>query len=227
MDVYLIPVGGKEYELYCEAGDEPDMAPEAATGLRGRLLVRFHTVVDAAERARRPPHTAEAPPRSLWARAKARSLRWIAEKIAEQRLLWRLQRGNEAEAHYADDMAEAEAGALLLAILRRDGDRHRRWLIIDALLFVASGVFMVLPGPNLIAYYFAFRVVGHYLSMRGARNGCQAITWRLQPSAALTDLRGALSLAGAERDAALERVAAALHLEHLVTFVTRMAPTTG
>ncbi len=227
MEVYLIPVGGTGYELYCESDDEPELAPAAPSGFRGKLLVRFQTVVDAAERARHPqPAGDEAHQTSAWGRLKAGALRWVAEKIAEQRLLWRLQRPTEATAHHPDDTSEVEASGLLLGILRRDRDRHRRWLIIDGLIFVASGVLTPLPGPNVIAYYFAFRVVGHYLSMRGAKNGYAAIRWRLQPSAALTDLRAALSLGAPDRDAALERVAAALHLDHLVTFVRRTAAIT-
>ena len=32
-----------------------------------------------------------------------------------------------------------------------------------------SGLLFLVPGPNVIAYYFAFRMVGHYFSLRGAR----------------------------------------------------------
>ena len=38
-------------------------------------------------------------------------------------------------------------------------------------LLIVSGVLALVPGPNVLAYYFAFRVVGHWLSMRGARQG--------------------------------------------------------
>ncbi len=228
MDVYLIPTGNGEYELYCESGDDPETVGVAPTGLRGKLLVQFQTVVAAAEQARRRHAQGDTRREAgAWSRLKARGLRWIAEKIAEQRLLWRLQRRNEATAIYPDDIPEAQAGALLLAMLRRDGDRHRRWLVIDALLFIASGVLMVVPGPNLVAYYFAFRLVGHYLSMRGARQGSRAVTWQMLPSAPLTDLRQALSLAGEDRNAALDRVAAALGLDHLATFVRRTASVAG
>ena len=38
----------------------------------------------------------------------------------------------------------------------------------------------------LLGYYFLFRIVGHYLSLRGARQGLVVITWTKTPSAALT-----------------------------------------
>ena len=53
-------------------------------------------------------------------------------------------------------------------MLRRDHDRHRIWLVVNTVLLVLSAVLALVPGPNLVAYYFAFRVVGHWLSMRGA-----------------------------------------------------------
>ena len=93
---------------------------------------------------------------------------WIAEKIAEQRLLWRLRNESELLLHYPDDMSAEDATTLARAELQREADRHMKWIIIDGLLFVASGVFFLVPGPNLIAYYFGFRLVGHYLSRRGA-----------------------------------------------------------
>ena len=58
---------------------------------------------------------------------------------------------------------------------RRDFEKHRFWLTIDALGFIASGLLFLVPGPNAVAYYFAFRLVGHYLSMRGARQGLSVV----------------------------------------------------
>ena len=52
--------------------------------------------------------------------------------------------------------------------MRRDLGKHRRWLVIDALLLAVSVPLTLIPGPNVPALYFSFRVVGHFLSMRGA-----------------------------------------------------------
>ena len=62
--------------------------------------------------------------------------------------------------------------------LARDLKKHRRWLAIDSVLMVLFGVVLfAVPGPNIVGYYFAFRVVGHYLSFRGARQGLNAVSW--------------------------------------------------
>ena len=47
---------------------------------------------------------------------------------------------------------------------------------------------MLLPGPNLIGYYFAFRVIGHFLSWRGARQALGHVAWRPRAEPRLTEL---------------------------------------
>jgi hypothetical protein len=150
-------------------------------------------------------------------------MRWVAESIAEQRLLWHLRRQTQACLFYPDDIDEARATAELRAQLKRDYDKHRFWLIIDALLFVASGVFFFVPGPNVIAYYFAFRVVGHYFSWRGARCGLSGITWTAERSVPLGELRRAIPLEPAAREERVQDVAGKLRLEHLASFFARTA----
>jgi hypothetical protein len=120
-------------------------------------------------------------------------------------------------------MDEPSAVATLRAQLTRDYDKHRFWLVIDTIGFIASGLLVLIPGPNVLAYYFAFRMVGHYLSLRGARQGLQRMTWRNQPSAPLSELRRALDLGAEVREHRVRDVADRLHLEHLASFFKRAA----
>jgi hypothetical protein len=226
MDVYLVPIAVDLYELYCEVPDEPE-APEEPqpTGFFRGLKARFTAMLAEAERERRLGGT-ERPPGGWATRAKARSMRWVAESIAEQRLLWHLRRQAGACLYYPDDLDESAATGVLRRQLGRDFDKHRFWLIIDSLLFVASGLLFLVPGPNLVAYYFAFRMVGHYLSMRGARQGLDAVTWTHEQSAPLAELRRAIGLDAEERTRRVHDIADALNLEHLVKFFERTAVTT-
>jgi hypothetical protein len=150
-------------------------------------------------------------------------MRWVAESIAEQRLLWHLRSQTEACLYYPDDRDEESAVRELREHLRRDYEKHRFWLTIHALLFVASGVFFFIPGPNFVAYYFAFRLVGHYLSLRGAKQGLSGVTWKPIKSAELTELRRAIGLAPAIRERRVNEVALQLRLEHLASFFERTA----
>jgi hypothetical protein len=223
MDVYLVPIGADSHELYCEVPDEPEEPVDpASAGFFGRLKLRFSAMLTEAERERHHGPGAQEQ-RGAFGRARARTLRWVAESIAEQRLLWHLRRRSEACLFFPDDLEEPRATALVRRQLARDFDKHRFWLIVDSLGFVGSGVLFFVPGPNIVAYYFAFRMVGHYLSMRGARQGLDVVRWTARQSAPLSELRRAIDLESDERDRRVHAVAATLKLEHLVKFFQRTA----
>jgi len=238
MDVYLVPVGAERHELYCEVPDEPEVDEPEETAPRGgfygnpivsavfgffrRLRVRFREMLAEAERERR--QSRPTPVEGGWlSRVKARSMRWVAESIAEQRLLWHLRQQTDACLMYPDDLAEAAALETMRGSLRRDFDKHRFWLTIDALLLVASGVLALVPGPNVLAYYFAFRVVGHYLSLRGAKQGLSGVRWKTEACEALSELRRAIDLAPDVRERRVHELAHRLRLEHLASFFERTA----
>ncbi len=230
MDVFLIPAGAARYELYCEVADESDApeAPEhaASRGWRRRLFDRFTTLVGAVEAARHgaAERRAARAKRTLPARVRDRMVCWLAEKIAEQRLLWHLRGQHAVTAWFPDDLGEPEASARVMQMLRADAERHRRWLLVDAAGLVVSLALIPIPGPNIALYYFAFRVVGHYLSQRGARHGLGAVEWRMRASDALTDLRIAAMLDDPDaRERRVIEVASRLRLRHLAAFFERIA----
>ncbi len=222
MEVFLVPVGRERYELYCEKADDlPEEGDDRDRhGLFGSLAGRLRRLLaalrDDGPRPRRAPDT--------WSRRlRARLVRWVAEAIAEQRLLWQLRRQSAALLVYPEDLTEPRAMEIVRATLKRDADRHRLWLGVDGALLLASGVLALVPGPNLLAYYFAFRVVGHYLSRRGARQGLCRVAWRARGSTPLVTLREAIFRSPAERAGLVRDVAARLQLAHLAVFVERTA----
>jgi hypothetical protein len=227
MDVFLIPLGADRYELYCEPrAIAPELeADTQVSGLMGRLKRYFREVLAAAEQARSgngtsPQDLANA---GVIARLKQRALAWIADAIAEQRLLWHLRQCPQATLTYPADLSDTEADDIARRILQRDADHHRLWLLIDTLLLLLSALLILLPGPNIIGYYFAFRVVGHYLSWRGARHGLDTVEWQLIPSEPLAELRAAIGMAPVQRTRTLLDVASRLRLDDLPTFVERVA----
>ena len=224
MDVFLIPVGPDRYELYCEIPEEDPSGetPEHDRGFFRGLVRRFSETLASIERERHQEAQAE-PPRGLIARIKARFRRTIAETVAEQRLLWHMRRLTRATAVHPADLEESHVMPVVSSSMKSDFEKHRWWLVINTLLFLASGLLTIVPGPNVIAYYFAFRLVGHFLSMRGARQALDRIEWRTQSSAALARLRALINTDGTERRAELEAIAAELQLEHLPRFFDRVA----
>jgi hypothetical protein len=230
MDVFFIPVGPDRYELYCdEAGDPEDLVGDVQpTGWFASVYQKFKAALAHAEQERLSGETkVHEGPRSWTERMKDRALCWIAEKIAEQRLLWRLRNQSEIEFFYPDDMQEGTSVALARAELQREADRHLKWVIIDGLIFVATGAVALVPGPNVLAYYFGFRLVGHYLSRRGAKQGLTGVRWVSCPSPQLSRLRRAIALVEPERDREVHQVATELHLPHLAKFFERTSVKTA
>jgi hypothetical protein len=225
MDVYLIPLGPDRYELYCEdGGDLAEMADDLPSGFLSGLVHRFRAWLSRVEQEHRESARVQASggaSRSWTRRLRDRVVRWTAERIAEQRLLWHLLRQSDACAVFPDDLPDSRAMTTVRRVLQRDADRHRRWAFVHAVALVLAGLVAVLPGPNLIAYYFAFRLAGHYFSMRGARHGLSRVTWSLRPSRPLAELRAAIALAAPERERAVGAVAATLRLPHLAGFLKR------
>src|SRR5436190_5059018 len=151
MDVFLVPVAPDRYDLYCEEPDRPDPPAEEGTpppGLFRRMALRFREQLAEAERSRRQGPQPGDLRASLLGRVKARSMRWVAESIAEQRLLWQLRGQDGVLLVYPDDMTEAQSRQLLRRSLQRDWERHRFWLIIDSLGGIGSIFLILLPGPN-------------------------------------------------------------------------------
>ena len=136
---------------------------------------RFTEMLRAAEAARARRARGEYDPiDTWWERTRARVLAKVADAVAEQRLLWHLRHLDAAHLYHPSDMTGERALAIMRASMVRDRDRHFRWLVIDTLLMLVLGVgLFFVPGPNVIGYYFAFRVVGHYLSWKGAQAGAR------------------------------------------------------
>ncbi len=225
MDVFLVPVSAERYELYCEEPDELPAPPgvEPSSGVFRRMAHRFREMLAEAERERRRGPVPDGPAPGLAARVKSRLLRYVSETLAEQRLLWQLRGRTEARLIHPDDLPATHANEVLRRMLRRDFERHRFWLVLDSLGLIASAALMLLPGPNIVAYYFAFRIVGHFLSVRGARQGLGKVQWDAEPSAPLSALRAVVAVAPDARAERVHAVAETLHLEHLASFFQRAA----
>ena len=218
LTVFLVPAGHDRFELYSEAPDESPTAPaqhdRAFRKWAHRASVRWHALVEAARHGS---------PVGRLARWRDRVVSRLAETIAEQRTLWALRDQSSAVLHSPSSLETGRPRAILHALLADARRHHLRWLIIDLILFVASGILFFVPGPNLVAYYIAFRLVGHLQSWRGARQAAETIVWTFQPDPGLAEL---VSLVDVPRETRAPRVAAIaerLNLPRLTAFFDRVA----
>jgi len=222
MTIYLVPVGGNRYQLYVEIPVEEAVGPAVpeSKGWIARMVQRFRTMLEEAERARLKRESGEPDAGSgLWHAI----MRRVAEAIAEQRLLWHLRHQTHATVRHPDDMSGADALREVRAEFSRDVSRHFRWMIIDGVIMIVTAiVFTLIPGPNLIAWYFTFRAIGHFLSWRGARKGLKDVEWASESCKELSLVRPALGLHGPDRRTRLREIGESLDLKHLAGFVERV-----
>ena len=227
MDVFVIPVGRDHYELYCESASHLRTADDEPEGVFGRLRHKFSTMLHTAEEQYRRGEAREKGG-GLRARLQDHAMAWMAQRIAEQRLLWNLRGETTAVASYPQDMDFDQVLTLIRRTLQHDYDRHRRWMIIDGILFAVTSIFLgplflLIPGiANIPAAYFGFRFFGHWLSMRGAGQGLHRVTWTGRPCPPLSELRDVITLEAPVRDARVHDIAARLRLQHLSTFFDRV-----
>lgn len=220
--MYLVPVGRDRFECYYEAPDDDETDEPEGQGFFARLRTRFNEQLKEAERARHQKSIEE--PKTFLARVHKRSLRWMAERIAEQRLLWHLRKVDAATLHISADLPAERANAIMRDSMRRDADRHRNRMIPHTLILIASGLVAIVPGPNLLAYLFTFTAVGHFLSWRGASNAVHKVAWTLNADPELTEIHRAFALDPDERHRVILAAAERLHMPRMATFVERMTP---
>jgi len=219
-----VPARQPRHVLYAEpASDYTAPLPGVGRGIRRRLLDIFDKVLAGIEREPEDGDDRQAEKPTGWtARLRSRARRWVSEKVAEQRVLWRLQGQRRVRAFYPDQLDPETALAIVRRILAADSRRHLGLAVLDTLYLLVALLLTPIPGPNLPGYYFTFRVVGHVLSVRGARQGLARVEWDLEASAPLGELTGASSLPGAERARLVRAVADRLGLPRFPKFCDRL-----
>ena len=217
--MYLVPLGRNRYELYSEPPDDNLPAASPVGGfIRARierLREGWRETVHAARRARAG--------RGWIARLRDWTVCRIAETVAEQRTLWPLRSVTAADFQYPSDLPESDAVTLRQSLLVGARRHHGIWLIVDGLLFVVAGLLVLVPGPNVLAYYFGLRLVGHWLSWRGARQGLDRIAWRGCPEPALAELGALANVPRESRGPRVAAIASRLTLPRLAAFFDRAA----
>jgi K+-H+ exchange-related protein len=226
MEVFLVPVSAERHELYCEVDDDDDDDASGAAGAKpswwNRQVARFRELIREADAER--DRRAQGQPgesRGIWRYIVGK----IAEAVAEQRLLWRLQKELAVQLNFPDDLDGDRALAIARESVRRDFEKHRRWLGIDTLVLILFLPLTVIPGPNFPALYFTFRAIGHFFSMRGAKRGLDRVTWTPVVCRPLSGVRAVLELDGPTRRARLDEIGRELSLERLPGFVERLRAT--
>jgi hypothetical protein len=206
--VFLLPFDPKRPVFYSE--DEVDGAeePEFSPGLVGRIERIVHRVKSSLKH-----------PRGRLARKTKQVWDWLQLRMhPDEPLLASLRTARTIEIHHPTTLTNDAVRDLWSAYLKRRRLRHRLWLSFDALFAPVSVLLTPLPGPNVIGYWFAYRVVHHLLILIGIRRAMRGPTETLfRPDDGLD-----ASASPGDREW-LDRTATRYELNHLHDYVARVA----
>lgn len=154
LTVYLLPTKRGRYRL---------VSPE----LEARLTA------EAGEPEESPP-TEDAPEESSEEVAEGpgllrRGLRWIKTRGgATERVLRELRLPVDLEVVHPAGLPEHAARRIFRRRVEEAVRHHRRWLVVDGALIPVGVLFSVIPGPNLLLPYLAWRTLSHWRGQSGA-----------------------------------------------------------
>jgi hypothetical protein len=207
--VFLLPIDPDRPVFYSEHEDEEATAPTFRPGLIGRVE---RTAFRVRSSLRHPKGGFVRKTKQIWG--------WLQRRMhPDEPMLASLRTARTVEVYHPEWLTGDAARDLWSAYLRRRRLRHLLWLLFDALLAPLAVVLTPLPGPNVIGYWFAYRVVRHILILIGIRRALRGTVE--------TDFRPAAGLdaaAGPEDAEWLSRTATRYELTHLHDFVARIAP---
>lgn len=160
MDIYLLPQKRNGYILYSEDIRMPETiaAPEAQKDGDPDLTATPGDGGKAKFRTR------------LWEGLKAG---YRAATLERSRVEQMLQDAGEMPAlrvYFSDHLSEAEAKEIYRQLIEAQVRKHKRWMMVDGALLPLGVLFTVVPGPNFLLAYLAWRTLSHYkLQKKGRR----------------------------------------------------------
>jgi Mitochondrial K+-H+ exchange-related len=113
--------------------------------------------------------------KAAWQHAGSGALYWMRQvwdwlhKLVrpDEAMLARLWSASRIKLHYPSARSEVDVIGNWRDYLERQRRRHLFWLVFNAVLAPPSVILAVLPGPNVIGFWFAYRAVHHGLVVWG------------------------------------------------------------
>jgi hypothetical protein len=165
--IYLLSIDNRRFFFYADEsessrdqGDDAEASGPPPSGLSGWLHDRFQKLKSAWEHSEAGA--------AVWTR---QAWNWLHSWAhPDESMLARLRSARRIELHYPASRPGNEVRALWTDYLTHRWWRHLLWLSANGVVApFALATLWVLPGPNLIGYWFAYRAIHHALIVWGIR----------------------------------------------------------
>jgi hypothetical protein len=178
--IYLLLTNDEKSFFYsddAEADESPEDGRDTPSGIRGWLLERWLRIQKAF-------HEADAGV-AHWAR---RSWDWLHSLARpDESMLVRLRSTRRIDLHHPSRREADMVASIWSTYLAQRSRRHLAFAFFNSVLAVPSILFLwPLPGPNVIGYWFAYRMIHHLMIVQGIRSVRKGRTpTMLHPTSAL------------------------------------------
>jgi hypothetical protein len=181
--IYLLLISRERFFFYSDESETSedevqhvDSPSPPSGGLRGWLRGRYSWF------------------KSAWKHADAGAMRWMRRAWdwlhsfahPDEAMLASLRSARRIDLHHPVTRPGEQVRAIWSEYLAQQWRRHLIWMTINGVIAPFTVIFAILPGPNLIGYWFAYRAIHHLLVVWGIhRVRRNRITTELFPLAAL------------------------------------------
>jgi hypothetical protein len=162
--IYLLLIDDARFFFYSdesessrEDGEGLDPSSPAQSGVRGWLHDRYMKFKTAWQHADSGA--------LLWMR---RSWDWLHSLAhPDEAMLARLRSTRRIDLHHPAAQRGSDVCVIWQDYLTRQWRRHLFWMSLNGVIAPFTVIFALLPGPNLIGYWFAYRAIHHVLILWG------------------------------------------------------------
>ncbi len=106
----------------------------------------------------------------------------------DEKLLRSLEKLDQVVVYHSPALSAEQARQIYRDLLDAEAKKHRSWMIVNGLLLPFSAILTIIPGPNLVMAYLAWRTMAHYKARKGARKGREEIPLQFVPLQSIRDL---------------------------------------
>ena len=90
-----------------------------------------------------------------------------AKRNRSEKLLKEMKTLSQITVYYPANLSLDKVREIYNGIIQVQIKKHKRWFIVDGALLPISAIFSIVPGPNLLLAYLAWRTLAHYKTKKG------------------------------------------------------------